>query len=117
MLAACTQIRRSEDRDVAGAPQISVVYVLLAGEAPGPFALEIGEIKAGRCEKGHLLAAGISGYVSCEQGHCDCGFYNGMRAEAFDGPIKPGPDGRLRKGALQRGYAEHHLIERENQLW
>ena len=91
--------------------------MLLAGETPGPFALEVGEIKAGRCEKAHLTGADFWGYASCEQGHCECGFYNGMRAEAFDGPIRPGSDGRLRKGALQWGYAEHHLAEGEVQTW
>ena len=60
-----------------------------------------------------MLGANFAGYASCEQGHCECGFYNGLRAEAFDGPIKPGPDGRLRKGALEWGYAEHHLQEDE----
>ena len=40
------------------AEHISVVYLLLAGESPGPFALEIGEVKAGRCEKAHLDGAG-----------------------------------------------------------
>ena len=99
------------------ADRVSVVYVLLAGETPGAFALEIGEIKAGRCEKAHLTGAGFWGHASCEQGHCECGFYNGLRAEAFDGPVKPGPDGRIRAGALEWGYAEHHLAEGEIQDW
>jgi curved DNA-binding protein CbpA len=49
------------------AEHISVVYLLLAGESTGPFALEIGEVKAGRCEKAHLDGAGQWGHVSCEQ--------------------------------------------------
>ena len=99
------------------AEHVSAVYVLLAGETPGAFALEIGEIKAGRCEKAQLTAAGFYGHNSCEQGHCECGFYNGMRAEAFDGPIRAGPDGRLRKGALEFGYAEHHRAPGEVETW
>ena len=99
------------------ADQVSVVYLLLAGEEPGPFALEIGEIKAGRCEKAQLTAAGFWGHASCEQGHCECGFYNGLRAEAFDGPIRAGAKGRLRSGALEWGYAEHHFAEGEMQNW
>ena len=97
------------------AERVHVVYVLLAeDETPGPFALEIGEIKAGRCEKAHLDGAGYWGFASCEQGHCECGFYNGLRTEAFDGPFdlaKTG--GRLPPGALQWGFAEHHLREGE----
>ena len=94
------------------------MYVLLAGETPGSFALEIGEIKAGRCENAHLTGANYWNLRSaCEQGHCECGFYNGMRAEAFDGPIKAGPNGRLRRGALEWGHAEHHLAPGEIPTW
>ena len=95
--------------------KVSVVYVLLAGEEPGSFALEIGEIKAGRCEKAHLMGANFWGYAACEQGFCECGFYNGMRAEAFDGPIKP-VKGKLRKDALKWGYAEHHIDEETGEM-
>ena len=89
--------------------KINVVYVLLSGEEPGPFALEIGEVKAGRCDKADLDNAGIHGHVSCEQGHCECGFYNGLRVEAFEGPLKPGPNGRVDSKALEWGHAAHHL--------
>ena len=100
------------------ADAVSAVYVLLAGETPGSFALEIGEIKAGRCENAHLTGANYWNLRSaCEQGHCECGFYNGMRAEAFDGPIKAGPNGRLRRGALEWGHAEHHLAPGEIPTW
>jgi len=92
---------------------VSVVYVLLAGETPGPFALEIGEVKAGRCEKAHLDGAGQWGHASCEQGHCECGYYNGLRVEAFDGPLTLQANGRIRKGALEWGFAEHHVREGE----
>lgn len=37
---------------------IDVLYLLLSGEVPGPFGLEIGEIKAGRCEKAQSDGAG-----------------------------------------------------------
>lgn len=96
---------------------ISVVYVLLAGEMPGNFALEIGEIKAGRCEKAELLGADLAGYAGCEQGHCECGFYNGLRAEAFDGPISAGHGGRQPQDALRWGYAEHHYPNGESGDW
>lgn len=92
---------------------ISVVYVLVDGETPGPFALEIGEVKAGRCEKGHLDGAGQMGHVSCEQGHCECGYYNGLRVEAFEGPLPLSTNGRIREGALEWGFAEHHLRDGE----
>ena len=96
---------------------IDVVYVLLAGEVPGPFALEVGEIKAGRCEKAHLDGAGFFGHDSCEQGHCECGYYNGLRAEAFEGPLKLEANGRIRPGALEWGHAEHHLRDGEAADW
>lgn len=89
--------------------QVAAVYLLLADENPGPFALEIGEIKAGRCAKAHLDGAGFWGHVSCEQGHCECGYYNGLRAEPFDGPLELQANGRIRPGALEWGHAEHHL--------
>ena len=54
-------------------------------------------------------------YAACEQGFCECGFYNGMRAEAFDGPIKP-VKGKLRKDALKWGYAEHHIDEETGEM-
>jgi curved DNA-binding protein CbpA len=97
------------------ADKVSVVYVLLAEEGtPGPFALEIGQIKAGRCEKAHLSSAGLVGHVSCEQGHCECGYYNGLRVEAFEGPFDLSKVGnRLPPGWLQWGFAEHHLREGE----
>lgn len=93
------------------AEKVSAVYVLLNSEEPGgPFALEIGEIKAGRCENAHLDGAGQYGYgAACEQGHCACGYYNGLRADAFDGPLARQADGRIPPGALHWGYAEHHL--------
>ena len=76
--------------------------------------LEIGQIKAGRCEKAQLSTAGIYGHVSCEQGHCDCGYYNGLRVEAFEGPFDLSKVGnRLPPGWLQWGFAEHHLREGE----
>ena len=93
------------------AEKISVIYLLLSGEEPGPyvpdksqhqhqnmgsrtaisrtpwrhctlvtrrpplrligrFALEVGEIKAGRCDKAHLESAGQWGHAACEQGLC-----------------------------------------------
>ncbi len=91
----------------------AAVYILLRGEEPGPFAFELGEMKAGRCEKAQSDGAGNWGHISCEQGHCECGYYNGLRCEAFDGPIVKGADGRLPKGALEWGHAEHHLKEGE----
>ena len=96
--------------------KVSTVYVILAGdtEEPGPFALEIGEIKGGRCRFANLDGAGTDGFVSCEQGHCECGYYNGLRCEAFDGPIdiqKAG--GRLPRGPVEWGHAEHHLRKGE----
>ena len=58
----------------------------------------------GRCENGCLPAAGFMGKVGCQMGHCECGYYNGMRCEGFDGPIvgKPGPPG------YEYGHALHH---------
>jgi hypothetical protein len=91
------------------AEAIDVVYILLAGERPGPFALEVGEIKAGRCEKGQLDGAGQTGHISCEMGHCECGFYNGMRVDAFDGPLQKDANGRVDASRLKWGYAEHHF--------
>jgi len=88
---------------------IDVLYLLLSGEVPGPFGLEIGEIKAGRCEKAQSDGAGQAGHISCEQGHCECGYYNGLRAEPFDGPLEMQSNGRIAEGALVWGYAEHHL--------
>ena len=89
---------------------IDTLYVLLHGEDPGPFALEIGEVSAGRCPKGHSDGAGQWGHAACEQGHCECGYYNGLRVEAFDGPLAPGANGRVRtEGRLEWGFAEHHL--------
>eukprot|EP00966_Prymnesium_polylepis_P100873 2336235-Prymnesium_polylepis.1 len=41
--------------------QVATVYLLLRDEKPGPFALELAELKAGRCERGFLLAANFSG--------------------------------------------------------
>lgn len=83
---------------------------------PGPipalshrFALEIGEIKAGRCEKAHLTGAGFWGHSSCEQGHCECGYYNGLRVEAFDGPLPLMQNGRIDPSKIEWGHAEHHL--------
>ena len=80
------------------------MYVLLKEEASGPFALELGGITMGRCENGCLPAAGFMGKVGCQMGHCECGYYNGMRCEGFDGPIvgKPGPPG------YEYGHALHH---------
>jgi hypothetical protein len=88
---------------------VAALYILLAEDTPGPFALEIGEIKAGRCEKAQLDGAGFAGHISCEQGHCECGYYNGLRAEAFEGPVPLQANGRIRPGALEWGHAEHHL--------
>ena len=95
--------------------EIDHVCILLAGEEPGPFAIEIGEVKAGRCEWAQSDGAGTTGYVSCEQGHCECGYYNGLRAEAFNGPLELQANGRIKPGALEWGYAEHHLRDGEFQ--
>jgi hypothetical protein len=99
--------------------QLSTVYVLLQGESPGPFAFELGEVKGGRCPKGHSDGAGQFGFASCEQGHCECGYYNGLRVEAFDGPLtdEDRVDGVIREGALEWGHAEHHLKEGEFRSW
>jgi hypothetical protein len=80
------------------------MYVLLREEASGPFALELGGITMGRCENGCLPSAGFMGKEGCEMGHCECGYYNGLRCEGFDGPIvgKPGPPG------FEYGHALHH---------
>ena len=87
------------------------IYILLQDDEPGPFALELRGIKAGRCEKGALPAAGFHGNIGCEIGHCECGYYNGLRVEAFDGPLtdEDRVDGVIREGALEWGHAEHHL--------
>ena len=92
------------------AESVAHIYILLRDDEPGPFALELGGIKAGRCDNGALPAAGFHGRVGCEMGHCECGYYNGLRVEAFDGPLAPGANGRVRtEGRLEWGFAEHHL--------
>ena len=95
------------------AEQISAIYILLDKDSPGPFALEVGQVITGRCSKAHCDGAGTSGHVSCEHGHCECGYYNGLRVEAFEGPLVPQQNGRIRTGALEWGHAEHHLEDGE----
>ena len=84
--------------------KVGHLYVLLRDEESGPFALELGGIAMGRCENGCLPAAGFHGKVGCEMGHCQCGYYNGLRCEGFDGPISGTPSAP----AFERGYALHH---------
>ena len=89
------------------------IYILLQDDEPGPFALELRGIKAGRCEKGALPAAGFHGNIGCEIGHCECGYYNGLRVEGFEGPIAwPAPGERLPDGKIERGFAEHHVEDK-----
>ena len=90
------------------------IYILLRDDEPGPFALELGGIKAGRCEKGTLPAAGFHGTVGCEIGHCECGYYNGLRVEGFEGPMAwPAQGEQLPDGKIERGFAEHHVEDKE----
>lgn len=93
---------------------VAHIYILLRDDEPGPFALELGGIKAGRCEKGTLPAAGFHGTIGCEIGHCECGYYNGLRVEGFEGPMTwPAQGERLPDGKIERGFAEHHVEDKE----
>jgi len=85
--------------------KIGHMYILLREEEVGPFRLELGGIKAGRCENGFLPGAGFRGSTGCEMGHCECGYYNGWRVEGFEGPLSTFPPP---KGSIEFGYAEHH---------
>mmetsp|Transcript_38341 Transcript_38341/g.81717 ORF Transcript_38341/g.81717 Transcript_38341/m.81717 type:complete len:167 (-) Transcript_38341:178-678(-) len=87
------------------AEKVGHLYVLLSEAEEGPFALELGGLKAGRCEKATLPAAGFQGSVGCEMGHCECGYYNGWRVEGFEGPLTSLPPTR---GSVEFGHAEHH---------
>ena len=90
--------------------RVAHMYILLRDERPGPFALELGSVKAGRCERAELPAAGLKGSIGCEMGHCECGYYNGLRVQGFEGPHPwPAPGQRLPPGVLERGFAEHHI--------
>jgi|TARA_B100000524_G_scaffold177492_1_gene91309 curved DNA-binding protein CbpA len=100
-----------QDRDFYKfAERVGHIYILLdeEHESEGPFALELGGIKMGRCEKGSLPAAGFHGDIGCETGHCKCGYYNGWRVEGFEGPITDLP---AREGRIMWGHAEHHQSE------
>ncbi|KAL3892803.1 MAG: hypothetical protein SGPRY_014770 [Prymnesium sp.] len=90
------------------AEQVATVYVLLCDDKPGPFAFELAELKAGRCKNARLVSADIDGTAACELGFCECGYYNGLRAEPFSGPVQRNPDGSLPDGAIEFGHAEHH---------
>ena len=90
------------------ADKVARVYILLRDELPGPFALELADLTAGRCEDAELLAAGFGGSIACEQGFCECGYYNGYRVEGFEGPIVREAGGGLPPGAIEFGHAEHH---------
>ena len=87
------------------AEKVGHMYLLLNEEEEGPFSLELGEVVAGRCEKGCLPAAGFQGNIGCEMGHCECGYYNGWRVEGFEGPLESLPP---KKGAIEFGHAQHH---------
>ncbi|KAL1507728.1 hypothetical protein AB1Y20_007341 [Prymnesium parvum] len=89
--------------------KVATLYLILADEKPGAFALELGELKAGRCRQAELNSANFAGAPACENGFCECGFYNGMRVEPFNGPIKRMPDGSFPPGSIEHGYAEHHV--------
>ena len=41
-------------------------------------------------------------------GFCECGYYNGLRVEAFEGPLARNESGRIPENALEWGFAEHH---------
>ena len=65
--------------------------------------------QAGRCSKATLLAADFYGEPGCENGHCECGYYDGLRVEPFEGPfVRIAVQPPFPEGAIQRGYAEHH---------
>lgn len=89
------------------AEKVGHLYILLDEdkESEGPFAVELGGIKMGRCPKGALASAGFFGDIGCEGGHCECGYYNGWRCEGFEGPISELPPP---KGSIEWGHAEHH---------
>ena len=96
-------------RFYAFAEEVRHVYLLLRDDTPGPFALELGAIVAGRCEHACLPSAGFVGKRRCEIGHCGCGYYNGLRVEGFEGPLAPPRrGGGFPGGALERGFASHH---------
>lgn len=95
------------------AERIGTMYILLADETPGPFTMEMQHVKAGRCENAYLLSAGFYGSARCEVGHCDCGYYNGLRVEGFEGPLKPDANGRVEiRGRLEYGHADNHSYQK-----
>jgi len=91
---------------------VAHMYVLLADGEEGPFRLELGAITAGRCENGGLPSAGFYGESRCELGHCACGYYNGWRVEAFDGPLRPDQLPASTE-QLMYGFGHHHLDDDE----
>lgn len=89
--------------------KIATIYLLLRDENAGPFALELAELKAGRCKSATLASANFAGSLACESGFCECGYYNGLRVEPFNGPLQKCEDGSFPSGSIEYGFAEHHV--------